>query len=77
MCIYIMLILIKAHRAQREELEGVLFLLEKILILCPDNLHGRWQLHSLSRLMAKLNHPGNSTRLRREGMRYANDFFQE
>jgi len=60
---------ILVHRAQREELDSVLHLLEKILILCPDLLQCRWQLHSLSRLMAKLNHPANSLKLRREAIR--------
>lgn len=59
------------HRAQREELDSVLHLLERLLMLLPDLLHCRWQLHSMSRLMAKLNHPANSLRLRREAIRYA------
>ncbi|CAL8089966.1 unnamed protein product [Orchesella dallaii] len=57
------------HRAQREELDSVLHLLERLLMLLPDLLHCRWQLHSMSRLMAKLNHPANSLRLRREAIR--------
>ena len=36
-----------AHKAQREELEGVLFLLEKVLIFLPEALSQRWQYHSI------------------------------
>lgn len=57
------------HRAQREELESVLQLLERIIMLLPDLLHCRWQLHSISRLMAKLNHPANSMALRKQAIR--------
>ncbi|XP_078672854.1 ral GTPase-activating protein subunit alpha-1-like isoform X6 [Branchiostoma floridae x Branchiostoma belcheri] len=59
----------KAHKAQREELDAVLFVLEKILTLLPDLIHQRWQFHSIGRLMKKLLHPGNSLKLRREGVR--------
>ena len=59
-----------AHKAQREELEGVLYLLEKVLIFLPEALSQRWQYHSIGRLMAKLLHPGNSWKLlKREAMR--------
>jgi len=58
------------HRAQREELESVLYLFEKILILLPEHLARKWQYHSVGRLMSKLLHPGNSWRLlKREAMR--------
>ena len=36
-----------AHKAQREELEAVLYLLEKILIFLPEALSQRWQYHSI------------------------------
>ncbi|KAH8306109.1 hypothetical protein KR018_001697 [Drosophila ironensis] len=58
------------HKAHREELDGSLWLLEKILCLLPELLARRWQCHSLSRIMAKLLHLGNSPKLRREGVRY-------
>ena len=59
-----------AHKAQREELESVLYLLEKVLIFLPEALSQRWQYHSIGRLMAKLLHPGNSWKLlKREAMR--------
>ncbi|XP_037955587.1 probable Rho GTPase-activating protein CG5521 isoform X2 [Teleopsis dalmanni] len=60
----------KVHKAHREELDGTLWLLEKILCLLPELLGRRWQCHSLSRIMAKLLHLGNSPKLRREGVRY-------
>ncbi|XP_066281378.1 ral GTPase-activating protein subunit alpha-1-like isoform X5 [Branchiostoma lanceolatum] len=59
----------KAHKAQREELDAVLFVFEKILTLLPDLIHQRWQFHSIGRLMKKMLHPGNSLKLRREGVR--------
>ncbi|KAK3931767.1 Ral GTPase-activating protein subunit alpha-2 [Frankliniella fusca] len=58
------------HKAHREELECVLQVLEKALILLPELLGRRWQCHSLTRIMTKLLHPGNSWKLRREAMRY-------
>ncbi|XP_030369625.1 probable Rho GTPase-activating protein CG5521 isoform X2 [Scaptodrosophila lebanonensis] len=60
----------KVHKAHREELDGSLWLLEKILCLLPELLARRWQCHSLSRIMAKLLHLGNSPKLRREGVKY-------
>ncbi|XP_035704350.1 ral GTPase-activating protein subunit alpha-1 isoform X3 [Folsomia candida] len=64
------------HRAQREELESVLQLLERIIMLLPDLLHCRWQLHSISRLMAKLNHPANSMALRKQAIRLFIMYYQ-
>lgn len=59
-----------AHKAQREELEAVLYLFEKILIYLPEHLGRKWQYHSVGRLMSKLLHPGNSWKLlKREAMR--------
>ncbi|XP_067619271.1 probable Rho GTPase-activating protein CG5521 [Eurosta solidaginis] len=60
----------KVHKAHREELDGSLWLLEKILCWLPELLARLWQCHSLSRIMAKLLHLGNSPKLRREGVRY-------
>lgn len=57
------------HKAHREELDGSLWLLGKILCLLPELIARRWQCHSLGRMMAKLLHHGNSTKLRREGVR--------
>nr|XP_018896706.1 PREDICTED: ral GTPase-activating protein subunit alpha-1 isoform X1 [Bemisia tabaci] len=58
------------HKAQKEELEGVLYVLDRILILCPELLSKRWQVHSLTRMLTKLLHPNNSWKLRREAIRY-------
>ncbi|XP_059614307.1 probable Rho GTPase-activating protein CG5521 [Phlebotomus argentipes] len=58
------------HKAHREELDGSLWLLGKILCLLPELIAKRWQCHSLGRIMNKLLHPGNSAKLRREGVRY-------
>ena len=57
------------HKAHREELEAVLNVLDKILILLPELLSKRWQCHSLTRILTKLLHPGNSHKLRREAVR--------
>ncbi|CAG4931784.1 unnamed protein product [Parnassius apollo] len=58
------------HKAGREELEGALSLLEKVLCLLPELLGKRWQLHSLTRIFSKLLHSGNSQKLRAEAIRY-------
>ncbi|XP_057662756.1 ral GTPase-activating protein subunit alpha-1 [Diorhabda carinulata] len=58
------------HKAHKEELECTLWILEQVLCLLPELIHRRWQLHSLSRLLAKLLHPGNSIKLRRQGIRF-------
>ncbi|XP_044599551.1 ral GTPase-activating protein subunit alpha-1 isoform X3 [Cotesia glomerata] len=58
------------QRAHREELDQVLLLLEKILILLPELLNRRWQCHSLARILHKLLHPGNSWKLRRQALRF-------
>lgn len=59
----------KVHKAHREELEGVLYVLDKIFILLPELLSRRWQCHSITRLLTKTLHPGNSHKLRREAVR--------
>ncbi|XP_049877742.1 probable Rho GTPase-activating protein CG5521 [Pectinophora gossypiella] len=58
------------HKAGREELEGALSLLEKVLCLLPELIGKRWQLHSLTRIFSKLLHNGNSQKLRAEAIRY-------
>ncbi|XP_075222670.1 putative Rho GTPase-activating protein CG5521 [Lycorma delicatula] len=58
------------HKAHREELEGVLYVLDRVLVFCPELLAKRWQCHSLTRLISKLLHPANSWKLRREAIRY-------
>ncbi|XP_014218628.1 ral GTPase-activating protein subunit alpha-1 isoform X2 [Copidosoma floridanum] len=58
------------HKAHREELEQVLQLLEKVLTLLPELLNRRWQCHSISKILHKLLHPGNSWKLRRQAIRF-------
>ncbi|XP_055594870.1 probable Rho GTPase-activating protein CG5521 isoform X2 [Uranotaenia lowii] len=60
----------RVHKTHREELDGSLWLLSKILCLLPELIARRWQVHSLGRILAKLLHYGNSVKLRREGVRY-------
>lgn len=60
----------RVHKTHREELDGSLWLLNKILCLLPELIARRWQVHSLGRILAKLLHYGNSVKLRREGVRY-------
>lgn len=63
------------HKAHREELECVLQVLEKVLVYLPELLSRRWQCHSLTRIMTKLLHPGNSWKLRREAIRCSFSLF--
>ncbi|KOB76717.1 putative tuberin, partial [Operophtera brumata] len=58
----------KVHKAGKEELEGALALLEKVLCLLPELIGKRWQLHSLTRIFSKLLHSGNSQKLRAEAI---------
>uniref|UniRef100_A0A4W5JA78 Ral GTPase activating protein catalytic subunit alpha 1 n=1 Tax=Hucho hucho TaxID=62062 RepID=A0A4W5JA78_9TELE len=37
----------KGHKSQREELDSILFIFEKILQLLPERIQGRWQFHSI------------------------------
>ncbi|KAJ8941367.1 hypothetical protein NQ314_010430 [Rhamnusium bicolor] len=60
----------RVHKAHKEELECTLWILDQVLCLLPELLHRRWQCHSLGRLLAKLLHPGNAIKLRRQGIRY-------
>lgn len=64
------IIFFTVHKAHKEELENVLYVLEKILLLCPELIANRWQCHSLTRVLTKLLHPGNSWKLRREAVKY-------
>ncbi|XP_078720544.1 ral GTPase-activating protein subunit alpha-1-like isoform X2 [Lampetra fluviatilis] len=59
----------KGHKSQREELESILFIFEKILQQLPERIHNRWQFHSIGLILKKLLHSGNSLKLRREGVR--------
>ncbi|XP_056402897.1 ral GTPase-activating protein subunit alpha-1 isoform X1 [Hyla sarda] len=59
----------KGHKSQREELDAILFIFEKILQLLPERIHQRWQYHSIGLILKKLLHTGNSLKIRLEGMR--------
>ncbi|XP_073924246.1 ral GTPase-activating protein subunit alpha-1 isoform X4 [Castor canadensis] len=59
----------KGHKSQREELDAILFIFEKILQLLPERIHQRWQFHSIGLILKKLLHTGNSLKIRREGIR--------
>ncbi|CAK1552269.1 unnamed protein product [Leptosia nina] len=60
----------RVHKAGKEELEGALSLLEKVLCLLPELIGKRWQLHSLTRIFSKLLHGGNSQKLRADAIRF-------
>uniref|UniRef100_A0A8C1TU64 Ral GTPase activating protein, alpha subunit 2 (catalytic) n=1 Tax=Cyprinus carpio TaxID=7962 RepID=A0A8C1TU64_CYPCA len=59
----------KGNKAQREELDSILFIFEKILQLLPEKINSRWQFHSIGSILKKLLHTGNSFKIRCEGMR--------
>ncbi|CAK6962042.1 ral GTPase-activating protein subunit alpha-1 isoform X3 [Scomber scombrus] len=59
----------KGHKSQREELDSILFIFEKILQLLPERIQRRWQFHSIGLILKKLLHTGNSLKIRREGVR--------
>ncbi|KAL5008782.1 hypothetical protein ScPMuIL_014363 [Solemya velum] len=59
----------RASKAHREELDQILHIFEKILVLLPELLHERWMFHSIGCVMKKLLHPVNCLKLRKEGMR--------
>ncbi|XP_015245836.1 PREDICTED: ral GTPase-activating protein subunit alpha-1 isoform X5 [Cyprinodon variegatus] len=59
----------KGHKSQREELDSILFIFEKILQLLPERIQSRWQFHSIGLTLKKLLHTGNSLKIRREGVR--------
>ncbi|XP_068088537.1 ral GTPase-activating protein subunit alpha-2 isoform X2 [Hyperolius riggenbachi] len=60
---------VKGNKSQREELDSILFLFEKILQLLPERIFYRWQYHSIGSVLKKLLHTGNSVKIRCEGMR--------
>uniref|UniRef100_UPI00358E6671 ral GTPase-activating protein subunit alpha-1-like isoform X2 n=1 Tax=Myxine glutinosa TaxID=7769 RepID=UPI00358E6671 len=59
----------KGHKSQRDELESILYIFEKILQLLPEKIQRRWQFHSIGLIVKKLLHPANSWKLRQEGVR--------
>uniref|UniRef100_A0A665VFS0 Ral GTPase activating protein, alpha subunit 2 (catalytic) n=1 Tax=Echeneis naucrates TaxID=173247 RepID=A0A665VFS0_ECHNA len=59
----------KGNKSQREELDSILFIFEKILQLLPEKIYNRWQFHSIGSILKKLLHTGNSFKTRCEGIR--------
>ncbi|KAL4624069.1 ral GTPase-activating protein subunit alpha-2 [Arapaima gigas] len=59
----------KGNKSQREELDSILFIFEKILQLLPEKIYNRWQFHSIGSNLKKLLHTGNSFKVRSEGIR--------
>ncbi|XP_072907479.1 ral GTPase-activating protein subunit alpha-2 isoform X1 [Hemitrygon akajei] len=59
----------KGNKSQREELDSILFVFEKILQLLPEKINSRWQFHSIGSILKKLLHTGNSIKIRCEGIR--------
>uniref|UniRef100_A0AAX7SU17 Rap-GAP domain-containing protein n=1 Tax=Astatotilapia calliptera TaxID=8154 RepID=A0AAX7SU17_ASTCA len=59
----------KGNKSQREELDSILFIFEKILQNLPEKLYNRWQFHSIGSILKKLLHTGNSFKIRCEGIR--------
>ncbi|KAM6208067.1 ral GTPase-activating protein subunit alpha-2 isoform 6-T6 [Sarcoramphus papa] len=59
----------KGNKSQREELDSVLFLFEKILQLLPERIFYRWHFRSIGSILKKLLHTGNSLKIRCEGIR--------
>ncbi|XP_051781502.1 ral GTPase-activating protein subunit alpha-2 isoform X2 [Erpetoichthys calabaricus] len=59
----------KGNKSQREELDSILFLFEKVLQLLPEKIFFRWHFHSIGSILKKLLHTGNSIKIRCEGIR--------
>ncbi|KAF6284758.1 Ral GTPase activating protein catalytic subunit alpha 2 [Rhinolophus ferrumequinum] len=57
------------NKSQREELDSILFLFEKILQFLPERIFFRWHYQSIGSTLKKLLHTGNSIKLRCEGIR--------
>ncbi|CAB1335062.1 unnamed protein product, partial [Coregonus sp. 'balchen'] len=62
-------ITLERNKSQREELDSILFIFEKILQLLPERIYSRWQFHSIGSILKKLLHTGNSFKIRCEGIR--------
>nr|XP_020464210.1 ral GTPase-activating protein subunit alpha-2 isoform X3 [Monopterus albus] len=59
----------RGNKSQREELDSILFIFEKILQFLPEKIYNRWQFHSIGSILKKLLHTGNSFKIRCEGIR--------
>ncbi|XP_064428814.1 ral GTPase-activating protein subunit alpha-2 isoform X6 [Mirounga angustirostris] len=60
---------LKGNKSQREELDSILFLFEKILQFLPERIFFRWHYQSIGSTLKKLLHTGNSAKIRCEGIR--------
>ncbi|XP_027979573.1 ral GTPase-activating protein subunit alpha-2 isoform X4 [Eumetopias jubatus] len=60
---------LKGNKSQREELDSILFLFEKILQFLPERIFFRWHYQSIGSTLKKLLHTGNSIKIRCEGIR--------
>lgn len=56
-------------KQRRDDLDCIIFMLEKILIYNPELIKKRWQFYSITFVMQKLLHLNNTWRLRQEGVR--------
>lgn len=59
----------KLNKMNKEELETILYIFQKILILQPERLHQRWQVRSIGRIIKKLLHMGNTKLIKFYGIR--------
>lgn len=59
----------KINKVHREELELVLFIFQKILLLQPERINQRWQSRSIGRLLQKLLHISNVKYIKITGLR--------
>ncbi|XP_060109652.1 ral GTPase-activating protein subunit alpha-2 isoform X2 [Heteronotia binoei] len=59
----------KGNKSQREELDSILFLFERILQLLPERIFFRWHFHSIGSVLKKLLHTGNCLKIRCKGIR--------
>ncbi|XP_054987104.1 ral GTPase-activating protein subunit alpha-2 isoform X3 [Sorex araneus] len=57
------------NKSQREELDSILFLFEKILQFLPERIFFKWHYQSIGSTLKKLLHTGNSIKIRCEGIR--------
>ncbi|KAF6089135.1 Ral GTPase activating protein catalytic subunit alpha 2 [Phyllostomus discolor] len=57
------------NKSQREELDSILFLFEKILQFLPERIFFRWHYQSIGSTLKKLLHTANSIKIRCEGIK--------
>lgn len=63
-------------KQRRDDLDCILFMLEKILVYNTDLIKKRWQFYSITFVMQKLLHIENTYRIRQEGVRLFILWFQ-